>query len=615
MNLRKNLLTALLISLIAVKAFSEEKTVQSRVEMATVFFQGAELTHKATASLQKGENEIIISGLSPNIDRNSLKINATGGAIITSFQFSVDYLNPRTKLPPEKKLQDSINIYRRQIRDTEVKRRINIDLLNLLDENKSIAGSRDGLNVDELVKMMSYYKSKSIELHNEVIVLEEAIAQFRTRIEILENQFDDSVENTKTSGILRLKLMAPVNVSSNFTISYFTSSSRWIPYYDINVAGIEKPIKIASRAKVVQTTGLDWNKVKLTLSTSVPGINKTAPLFKAWFLAFQNPTPILMSPRSTATTGLAQNSYSYGGDMLDGKLAEVEVLSASSSSDNIRVRGSSSLADNKPLYIVNGDIVAENYINGLDTNMIERIEIIKREDAMALYGDRASGGVIDITLKNSMDNFVSRDDTQLNASYTIDLPYTIEGTGKEQIIDLQNIEVSAEFTLYSVPKLAAETFILAEISDWEKLGLLTGKANVTYDGTYVGETIIDANSTLNKLALTLGTDKRVAVKREKLQDFSSGAKFLGNDIKQEFVYQTTVKNNQSQTVKMVLKDQYPLSTQKDIVVELSKETTAATQINEVVGVLIWEFELKPGETRTFKTAYSVKYPKGRILNL
>jgi uncharacterized protein (TIGR02231 family) len=115
------------------------------------------------------------------------------------------------------------------------------------------------------------------------------------------------------------------------------------------------------------------------------------------------------------------------------------------------------------------------------------------------------------------------------------------------------------------------------------------------------------------LPLTLGTDKRVSVKREKLQDFSS-KKFLGNDIKQAFVYKITVKNNQNQPIKMVLKDQYPLSTQKDIEIELLPETTPATTTNEEVGVLVWEFELKPGESREFKTAYSIKYPKDKTPN-
>ena len=67
---------------------------------------------------------------------------------------------------------------------------------------------------------------------------------------------------------------------------------------------------------------------------------------------------------------------------------------------------------------------------------------------------------------------------------------------------------------------------------------------------------------------------------------------------------------------MVLKDQYPISTQKNIEVELiSKDTTPWTANKEDMGVITWEEELKPGETKVYQISYSVKYPKGSNLNL
>ncbi|MDR1809504.1 MAG: DUF4139 domain-containing protein [Prevotella sp.] len=541
--------------LLSANGFSEEqKPVKSTLQTATVFFQGAELTHKASAVLSKGENEVSIEGLSPNIDQNSLKISTTNGAVITSYEYSVNHLNPKQASPAEKKLQDSIAVYSKQIKDANVKLETNKDLLNLLQANKSIAGTQTGLSVAELVKMMDYYQAKSVELQNEKSSLDEIKQRASERITILQKQLaQESLKNIKTSGVLKLILTAPAAGTSNFVISYYTANAGWTPYYDVNAAGIDQPIKIASKAKVRQTTGLDWEKVKLTLSTSMPNNGKAAPLFDAWRLDFQNYLPVGKA-KSRAAGFAAQNAYSY--------------------------------RDAEKLGIVAAPVMLE---------------------------EAAVAGVEEAQPQLSMDDFVSRDENQLNMTYNIDLPYTISGTGKEQSIDLQTLEVPAEFSYYSAPKLDGETFLLAEIADWEKLGLLSGKANVTCDGTYVGQVLIDINSTLDKLPLTLGTDKRVSVKREKLLDFSS-KKFLGSDVKQEFVYKITVKNNQNQPVKMVLKDQYPLSAQKDIEIELLKETTPATTTNEDIGVLVWEFELKAGETRAFKTAYSVKYPKNKTLN-
>ena len=99
-----------------------------------------------------------------------------------------------------------------------------------------------------------------------------------------------------------------------------------------------------------------------------------------------------------------------------------------------------------------------------------------------------------------------------------------------------------------------------------------------------------------------------------MQDFSS-TKTFGSDVKQTFTYKITVKNNQTKAVKMVLKDQYPTSTQKNVEVELLKETTAPSFNIKETGVLTWEETLAPGETKTYLVSYSVKYPKNMNLNL
>ncbi len=91
---------------------------------------------------------------------------------------------------------------------------------------------------------------------------------------------------------------------------------------------------------------------------------------------------------------------------------------------------------------------------------------------------------------------------------------------------------------------------------------------------------------------------------------------MGNDVTQQFTYQITVRNNRNRPVKMVVKDQYPLSTQKNRDVTLSrKETIPWNTRNEDVGVLSWEEDFAPGEVKTYRLSYSVKYPKGLYLNI
>jgi uncharacterized protein (TIGR02231 family) len=132
------------------------------------------------------------------------------------------------------------------------------------------------------------------------------------------------------------------------------------------------------------------------------------------------------------------------------------------------------------------------------------------------------------------------------------------------------------------------------------------------EGTYIGKSFIDPGSTQDALNLTLGRDKRIVVKREKVTDFSS-VKFLGSSRKEVFTYQITVRNNKKEKAEMLLKDQYPISTDKDIEVELLENSGAA--VNKDNGVLTWKLELAPGESKAIRISYSVKYPKDKAVNI
>lgn len=101
-------------------------------------------------------------------------------------------------------------------------------------------------------------------------------------------------------------------------------------------------------------------------------------------------------------------------DLLVGKLAGVQVTSnngAPGSGATIRIRGGSSLtASNDPLYVIDGFPVDSKVIGGvsnplaaINPNDIESFTVLKDASATAIYGSRASNGVIIITTKKGKD--------------------------------------------------------------------------------------------------------------------------------------------------------------------------------------------------------------------
>lgn len=589
----------------------ESQRVTAPVKEATVFHKGAKLTHTTTVTVQKGVNTITIEGLSPIIDQKSIMIKASKGVFVSSFEFSVDYLSaPKTENVKVKKWQDSIEVCRTAIAKIKTDNKIKSELLSFLKKGieKNVSGSESGLGMEELVKNMDYYQTKALQLETELAANYEKINQYETTLARLRSQTEqEELKNIKTSGILELTLSAALAGTTELTVSYFTTAAGWTPFYDINIISMDQPIKIAGKANVFQTTGLDWSKVKLTLSTAMPGQTKVAPLFSTWFLDYWI--------RGSGNAEYTSNSYtSVRGNRSDGQQIIIEGVKVNEGSfvkDKTPV--SMDIEVPYPLYFVNGREVQMREALSIDLNSIKSREELSANDATARYGSRASGGAVLITTK-SMEDYIQQSDDHLNTQYEIEIPYTIPGNGKGQTIDLQTKETNAKYKYYCAPKLNSETFLLADIEDWEKLALLSAYANITYDGTYLGQTFINAGSTEKVLTLTLGTEPRVSVKREKLVDYSS-IKVLGSDTKVLLTYRITVKNNQTKKINFVLKEQYPISKLKEIEVELLPETTTPTFNKQDIGVLTWEMELNAGETKTFTVSYSVKYPKDKSINL
>ena len=459
-------------------------------------------------------------------------------------EFSNNYVTNTQKLPHVKLLEDSIEHIQLSVSKLDLSINNDNDLIGVLKQNRDIKGTQSGLSVAELIKLMDYYKSKTIELQSELYSLKDKKKKLNETIAKLKNQVDEEQSrNTKVSGRLILQVLAAVAGKYDFALSYITPNAYWIPTYDIKVENTKSPLHLIYKANIVQTTGIDWKKVKMSLSTSSPNQFGTAPLLNGWYLRFNDIYPYRANKFMSVNSALA------------GRVAGVQVTTDS--------------------------------------------EIEKSDDVFAKK---------DIGLQNHIDI----QENTLNVNFDIDIPYSFPSNGKPQTATLQTVDVAAEYKYYAVPKLDKEVYLLAYVTDWQKLNLLQGEANIILEGTYVGKTTIDPNSTLDTLNFTLGRDKRVAVKREKLADFSS-VKFLGTNKLQKFTYEITVKNNKKESIDLLLKDQYPLTTNKDIEVELIDNGKA--DVNTDLGILNWKLNLNAGESKKIRFVYSVKFPKDKSLNL
>lgn len=202
-------------------------------------------------------------------------------------------------------------------------------------------------------------------------------------------------------------------------------------------------------------------------------------------------------------------------------------------------------------------------------------------------------------------------DRSLATDYIIDEKYSIKGTNKRQMVLVQEVDVAADYEHVAIPKLNKDAFLTAFIPNWEDYTFIDGPMSLYLEGKYTGQSYLYSQITSDTLELSLGKDKSVQIKREKIKDYRE-KKMIGSKKKEHYGYRIEVRNNKSSTIHLTIKDQIPLSQQEDIVVDLEEKSKAV--YNEETGYLVWEFDLTPSNRKELEFKYTIKYPsKKRIV--
>jgi len=226
--------------------------------------------------------------------------------------------------------------------------------------------------------------------------------------------------------------------------------------------------------------------------------------------------------------------------------------------------------------------------------------------------------IMQMDLKSNRSDYLKKEDRggevafqqvavqELSAEFEIELPYTILSDGKPYVVDVTSYSLPATYMHYAVPKQDTDAFLMAKVVGWNTLNLVSGKASVYFAGAYLGQSFINTASVDDTLSLSLGRDKRVALARKKQSELSK-RQLLGNNEKETFYFETTVRNNRDKEINVLLEDQLPISSDGQIEVAMLEISGALLEKN--TGKLSWNIKLAPGESKTITLGYSIKTPK------
>jgi len=178
------------------------------------------------------------------------------------------------------------------------------------------------------------------------------------------------------------------------------------------------------------------------------------------------------------------------------------------------------------------------------------------------------------------------------------------------IANLQSFKVDADYNSLCIPCVKDTSFLTATIksADWP---LPAATASVYLKEVFAGNVYVNPDSEEETFILSLGRDERLNVIRKELPCKTQDV-FLKNQKKKSHEYVIKINNKSSESIKVLLKDSIPVSTDKTIAVDATELSGGV--LNEENGVIDWDLTLDGHASEEIKLAYTITWPKDKKIN-
>jgi len=665
-------LAILLTCLLGLHAFSQaENRENAPIKQVTVFKNGAQVQHEKSVNISSGKQFIVFEKITEFTDPSSLQLKCTENATILSVRVRKNYDESSVKEADLKSMTANKKALEDKKQALEDEYHVLLTDEKLIQENSRLWSNQSGVKIAELKEAVAFNHAKLTEIGQRKTQLQKEIEVYAKKINVIEQEINtrSSLPVTIYSEVV-VELSADKSGSADFQFSYITPNAFWTPYYDMRSAGINSPISLEAKGLVSQNTGIEWKNVKLILSTNDPYESTQEPNIEPWYLDYYSSLP-----RPTPTYKSA-GTFTYFGETIHGEVLDIStgeplafakitiggntmnfVTTDASGKFSFQVpRNVNSFtvdylgynqqyqAINSPYFkiaLIPQDIAMETIqdLNTLWAGDAYNItgEAYGSEPAPAYYDYENNVSLQEVTV-SSKKNKLRKEHTKseaygslggvttgysynavatqvvkdLRMEFVIDVPFTIPSDNADHRVPIAVYQMPATYEYHSVPKFDQGVFLVAQISGWEKLNLLSGESNIYFDGTYIGKSYVDVNSTKDTITFSFGKDNKIKVERKKSQEMSK-TRLVGSRYKYEVTWDFTIRNNGGANLPIIIKDHFPISTNSDI--KVKEGSYEGASYDENTHILTWKFTTKTGEIKTFKFDYTVDYENGQAVYL
>ena len=621
--------------MMAVLAMAAEKQTAT-IERVTVFANGAQVVRSKSVQLVAGEQVVTFTGMSPYMDRKSMQLKARGHLTVLGVTHRTVRPDSLEQMKRLHQAEDAVKAVKRKIQQAKDEKEVIDSQLELVKTNCSVAGRTVATPLVNIKELNNYYSQELLSLKKRTQDIDDELLKLDDELTRKQEVFDSILHiKLATATEVDVKIDAQQAGRADFDITYYVKNAGWYPSYDVRSDGTGQPLVLSYKANIYQNTREEWKNVPVLLSSANPNRSNVAPQLKTYWLDY----------------GLSAPTYDMDADSrtVSGKIVDANdgtpIIGATVMVKGTRLGTVSDADGNYSITLPQGSRQLTfsfiGYVSQTRTaSPGSSLNISMKEDQTALddvvitgYGAKKKGSraVLSVNRQAAMEEServlmrepmaemeesevvaVEQQQSQFGYEFEIKQPLTLPDGGKTTTTEIARHQLPATYEYRGIPKIDKEAFLVAYATDWQKLNLMEGEANVYFDNSFVGKSIVDPNAATDTLHFSLGRDQSIHVQRTKVGE-SSTRRFFGSNQEQTLTWRITVKNTRRETVSITLYDQTPVSRNNDI--EVTVDNLSGGVRDKDTGIVTWPLQLQAGEQRELLLQYKVKYPKSRRLNI
>jgi len=632
--------------------------VESKVVEATVFKDRAMVTRSADVNLKKGENQIIFSGLTTDINDQSVRISAKGSGEIKILDVKVERrFTAEIRKEKISELQNKIDVLKNEML-------ISTDQIAIYDSKKEFIESLKAESVKyanqkilnstnstkEWNELLKFIDTNLKEIYNgirEEAAKRSAIDQEIKALQLTIDQSDGGEQKNYKEIIV--KIDASQNSNAELQAAYVVSSANWFPLYDVRVDSKSKQAEFTFYGMMQQSTGEDWNDVKLTFSTADPLSIKSLPKLDPWFLdvnplRYNNSLNIRGGRGDDALFKVGGYEAQFGSydqnwglpngiGAITGYITDVEtgepliganvLLVGTSYGSATDINGRYYLT-NVPASNYNVKVSYIGYSNFVFNLIVKEKNVANVNIPLLQEGISVSEIVVTDTkplIEKSNTNRVSiitQDENQLpvysdvkakdlSTTFELNTRNTIPSDNSPHKVTIAINNLPIEFSYTSIPKIIQKVYVKGKAANKNDYPLLAGEINVFVDNDFVNRSYINTVVPTDTLELALGIDESIKCEKILKNKFVESKGLFEGSKQITYEYEIKVTNNRKTEESIAVFDQLPVAMNEKIKIELITPPVEEKNLNQNKE-LVWNLKLNPGEVRAIPLKFTVKFP-------